>query len=224
MKLNINITDIATANELKFYWTNEDYIELLKAFNYSDAENANPEEIFELLQMAITDFEPAEAAAIVLNYKLGDKLTEGQIENISHEMIVDKVAEEYPDPALHFDLFNVNQLLYKAFNGKFINTQATILTVEFKHLDAQTTSINNEIIVKSLSVGLRENNLVHRLFEDQISGKEAFTDAAKVIWYYKELSPLKYEIVTSDYWIDKEDFGSFEFEAELSFFSEDDQE
>jgi len=224
MKLNINITDIATANELKFYWTNEDYIELLKAFNYSDAENANPEEIFELLQMAITDFEPAEAAAIVLKYKLGDKLSEGQIENISHEMIVDKVAEEYPDPALHFDLFNVNQLLYKAFNGKFINTQATILTVEFKHLDSQTTSINNEIIVKSLSVGLRENNLVHRLFEDQISGKEAFTDAAKVIWYYKELSPLKYEIVTSDYWIDKEDFGSFEFEAELSFFSEDDQE
>jgi hypothetical protein len=33
----------------------------------------------ELLSMAITDFEPNEAAAIVLDYKLSDSLNEGQI-------------------------------------------------------------------------------------------------------------------------------------------------
>jgi hypothetical protein len=33
--------------------------------------------------MAISDYEPHEAAAIVLDYKLGEELNEGQIEQIS---------------------------------------------------------------------------------------------------------------------------------------------
>jgi hypothetical protein len=37
----------------------------------------------ELLEMAISDYEPNEAAEIVLAYKLGEELNEGQIEQIS---------------------------------------------------------------------------------------------------------------------------------------------
>ncbi|MBQ0740794.1 hypothetical protein J9332_41620, partial [Aquimarina celericrescens] len=79
-----------------------------------------------MLFMAIPDFEPNEAASIVLTYKLSDQLNEGQIHSISHEMTNDKVAEEYPEPNLHYDLFNINQLLYKAYNGTFPNTEATL--------------------------------------------------------------------------------------------------
>jgi hypothetical protein len=39
------------------------------------------ENLSELLSMAITDFEPNEAAAIVLDYKLSDSLNEGQIQH-----------------------------------------------------------------------------------------------------------------------------------------------
>jgi hypothetical protein len=46
--------------------------------------------------MAISDYEPHEAAAIVLDYKL-EELNEGQIEQISHNMLIDKVCEEYPE-------------------------------------------------------------------------------------------------------------------------------
>jgi hypothetical protein len=46
--------------------------------------------------MAITDFEPNEAA-IVLDYKLSDSLNEGQIQQISNDMLIDKISEEYPE-------------------------------------------------------------------------------------------------------------------------------
>jgi hypothetical protein len=47
-----------------------------------------------VMEMAISDYEPNEAAEIVLAYKLGEELNEGQIEQISHNMLIDKVCEE----------------------------------------------------------------------------------------------------------------------------------
>jgi hypothetical protein len=61
--------------------------------------------------MAITDFEPNEAAAIVLDYKLSDSLNEGQIQ-ISNDMLIDKISEEYPE-IMQAPLYHINQLLFK---------------------------------------------------------------------------------------------------------------
>ena len=47
-------------------------------------------------------------------------------------MIDDKVAEDYSDITLHYPLFNINQLHYKAFNGKFSNTKASLVKLEIK--------------------------------------------------------------------------------------------
>ncbi|WP_185957517.1 hypothetical protein [Saccharicrinis carchari] len=41
--------------------------------------------------------------------------------------------------------------------------------------------IDKEIIVKALGAGLKDNNLIKRLFEGQINGSEVFSDAAKTI-------------------------------------------
>jgi hypothetical protein len=62
--------------------------------------------------MAITDFEPNEAAAIVLDYKLSDSLNEGQIQQISNDMLIDKISEEYPE-TMQAPLYHINQLLLK---------------------------------------------------------------------------------------------------------------
>src|SRR5690606_24531077 len=109
------------------YWTPQDYIQLLEKFNFPDAASASPDSLAELLAMAITDFEPNEAAAIMLEYKLSEQLNEGQIQQISNDMLLDKISEEYPDITLHAPLFHINQLLYKAFNGKFPNAKATLI-------------------------------------------------------------------------------------------------
>jgi hypothetical protein len=66
--------------------------------------------------MAITDFEPNEAAAIVLDYKLSDSLNEGQIQ-ISNDMLIDKISEEYPEIAMALYIISINR--FKAYNGKF---------------------------------------------------------------------------------------------------------
>lgn len=221
MKINVNISGVTTVNELDNYWSNEDRIKLLEEFGYPDASSAKSNEILELLHMAITDFEPADAAKILLNFKLGEHLNEGQIQSLSYEMMADKIAEEYPDPALHYDLFNINQLLFKAYNGKFPNTEATVIQMEL-HLDSkETAEINKEIIIKVLCQGLSDRNIINRLYTDQVSGRAAFEDAEKIIWQIGDKGNDTYEIITSNYWIAKEDFVYSEYEAEIMLFHEE---
>ncbi len=221
MKVKIKIKEVKTVNEFDFYWKPEDYINLLKEFDFPDAEKSKKEDLLELLHMAITDFEPNESAQILLTYKLGHELNEGQIQSLSHEMINDKVAEEYPEPSLHFALFNINQLLYRAYNGTFPNTEATIIDMEISPITDSDVEIDKEILIKALGAGLKDNNLIKRLFEEQITGKVSFTDAANTIWNVKKLTDNNYQLITSKYWVDKEDFLNFEYEAEIEFFEEE---
>ena len=214
MKIHIEIVDIKTVNQLEDYWKPEDFINLLTAFDIQGIEGIKPNEVLEYLNMAINDLEPSAAAEVVLKFKLGDVLNEGQIQNIGHEMTLDKVSEEYPDPELHYDLFNVNQLLYRAYNGKFPNTEATIIRMKLS--SSEEFEVNKEILLKSLVPGLQENNLVTRLFNDQILGEVAFGDAAKVIWDFKQENDT-IQLTTSDYWISKDDVELSEYDATLKF-------
>ncbi len=220
MKIDVKIIHIKTVNELNHYWTNEDFIQLLDRMNISDAASFKPEELREMLYMAITDFEPAEAAEIVLTYKLDDKLTAGQIQNIAHDMQEEKVAEQYADPSFHYDLFNINQLLYKAYKGKFPNTEASVIQLELT--TSAPVDINNEILTKALSQGLTERSIIQRLYEDQVMGRVDFGDAAKIIWMFTAKDDNTYEVITSRYWIDKEDIEMTAYEADIQFFEEKD--
>ncbi len=201
-------------NELDFYWQNKDYVNLLKEFGFPDIEQIKENEILEYLFMAISDFEPANAAEILLKYKMSDKLNEGQIQNLSNDMLISKVAEQYSEPAFHFDLFNINQFLRKAYNGKFPDTEAIIITASFQREDLDP-EITKEMLIKSLSYGLKKSNLILRLFADQIDGTVPFDDAEKVIWDYRKLSGNTIKISTSRNWIDKEDLEQMEFEADV---------
>ena len=220
MKIRVKINDLKSANELDFYWENEDYKKLLKEFNFPDVEKLKDTEVLDFLFMAISDFEPAEAAEIVLTYKMSNKLNEGQIQNLSHDMLVEKVAEQYAEPAYHFDLFNINQFLRKAYNGKFPDTEASIITANFEGI-ALDSEMTKEILIKSLCSGLNNGNLIHRLFEDQVKGEVAFKDAEKVIWNFKKTGEKTLEIVTSKKWIEKDDFEQIDYTAEIEFFNEE---
>lgn len=222
MMLEVKINEVKSVNQLADYWSEQDYRNLLEEFGFPDAKDIAANELREMLFMAITDFEPADAAEVTLTYKLSDKLNEGQIQNIAHEMLLDKVAEEYSDPALHFDLFNINQLLYHAYNGKFPNTIATIISLELRDKSGTPIELSKEILLKSIQHGLKDNNLVHRLYEPQLDGTEAFGDAAKVIWRFEEKADHTYEILTSNYFIEDQDFTSFEFDAAIVFHEEED--
>lgn len=222
MNIQVKIISIKSVNELSFYWTNDDFIQLLDKMNLPDADKVKPEELKDLLYMAITDFDPNEAAEIILTYKLGDKLTAGQIQTIAHDMTDEKVAEQYADPSYHYDLFNINQLLSKAFNGTFPNTEASIIVVEMTETDGSPVEMTNEILTKALSASLSDRSIIKRLYEDQMQGVVDFGDAEKIIWLFSHKGENTYEVITSRYWIDKEDIENGEYEADIQFFIKED--
>lgn len=178
MNYHILINSVKTVEQLQDAWTNADYIALLDRFGFPDAANSKPEELKELLAMAITDFEPHEAAAIVLDYKLSEHLNEGQIDQISHEMLLDKISEEYRDISLHHQLYNINQLLFQAYNGTFLNTKATIVEFEI----TPNEDVTKETVLKAFDKTLAKSNVIKRLFGDHLAGKEAFDEAESIIW------------------------------------------
>ena len=221
MKYAIKIHKISTVDELPDAWNSEDYKQLLERFDFSDAEGSDINELKELLFMAIADLEPNEAAAIVLDYKLADELNENQIEQLSHEMLLDKISEEYPEIHLHSQLFNVNQLLYKAFNGKFPNTKATIIDFEIKPLGNADKTITEEIVLKCFAQNVDSHNVANRLFGNQLKAEETFDEAKHIIWNLQKKDE-NYRMITSDYWMGKDEFLSDEFEAVIEFFEEED--
>lgn len=215
MNYQVIIKNIDTVNEVEGYWSDEDLIQLLGKFNYPDGATAEKSSLPELLEMAISDYEPNEAAAIVLEYKLGDQLSEGQIEQISNNMLIDKVCEEYPEIHMQGTLFNVNQLLFKAYNGKFPNAKASVVHFSMTPTDGEIQKLTEENVLKLLNNGLSDRNLIKRLFENQISQNIPFTEAESIIWELTTEDDVNYNLVTSENWINKEDITDYEFESVL---------
>ena len=216
MNYKIEINNINIVEQLEGYWTDQDYIELLKKFDYPDATMADKENFAELLSMAINDNDPKEAAAILLGYKLADSLNEGQIQQISNEMLSDKVCEEYPEIGLHQDLFQVNQLLYRAYNGKFPNAKAIVVSCSISPADGDAEkALTRENILKLFSKGLSGSNIIKRLFDEGMNGSASFAEAEDIIWNLDTKDNINYVFNTSENWIGKEDIVLSEFEGVL---------
>ena len=204
MNLTISLTKIKSIDKIEGAWTHDDYIKLLEGFDYPDPNSIPENELLDMLQMAITDLEPDEAAEVVLTHALSDKLNEGQIKNLSHEMLEDKVAEEYPNISLHYPLFNVNQLLHDAYNGKFPKTLASV--IDFELTFKGKIDVNKEIVLRAMSDLLSDKSLLKRLYTTQIDSSAELKDAESIIWKMKAVGENSYQIITSDYWINREDF------------------
>ena len=214
MKFSIKLNSAETVEEIDNYWSNQDYINLLELYNFPDAKTIKPENLREMLFMAISDFEPNEAAEILLTYKLAERLNEGQIAQISNDMILDKICEEYPEIDLHFDLFNINQLLFKAYNGKFPNAKATVVDFSIVSADGFEDEITKEIVLKSLNNGISDSNLIKRLFTEKMSTDEEFEEAKDIIWKLTKNDDSNFTLITSEYWLNKNELVASEFEGE----------
>lgn len=220
MKYAIKIHKISTVDDLDNAWNLEDYKELLERFELPNVESTDLKEVRELLFMAISDKEPSQAARIVLDYKLSDKMNEHQIDSVSYEMLVDKISEEYPRIELHKTLFIINQLLYKAFNGKFPNAKATIIDFEITPKMNADKDINKEIVLKCFAQNLDSHNVIKRLFHKQLDAEEAFDEANNIIWFLNKIHD-KFQLITSDYFMSREEFLNDEFDAKISIFEEE---
>lgn len=211
----IVITDVKSRDEIEGYWGIEDYKQLLERFDFPDAGIVKEENLREYLNMAIAEVEPAEAAAIVLDFKLSKELNEGQIEQISNDMLIDRISEEYPEINLHAPLFHINQLLYKAYNGTFLNTLATEIQCEISADSEKIDVSNKQLILQLLTENLKASNVIKRLFSESLEENKPFKEAEHILWEIDDLGDNKLKIITSEYWINPADIMQTEYQVEM---------
>lgn len=224
MQLFVKINDVRNTDELEGAWDLADYKALLSHFDVPDAETLKDSEVKEFLFMAINEFEPSEAAREVLEYKLSDRLNAGQMDNLSNEMLDQKMAEKYTDIHLHKPLFEVNQLLYKAYNGKFPHIKVNVLDLEIEVKDGTDADMTKELVLKALVNGLSDSNLLLRLLGEQLEGKLPFPEAEGILWELKDKGNGNYEAITSEKWLTQDEIVKTEFECEVTPYEEPEEE
>lgn len=226
MHFRVTPVKFETIEVLPNGWENRNYRELLELMEYGDTSGIGEEDLKEMCHMSLSDFEPEEAAKIVLTYIFEGRLKTGQINNLANEMLEEKMWEEYADLSLHEEFFNVSQLLYEAFDGQFPHPQAVLYQVKINPGEKSGLSIfgkNAEASVLRLLVqGMPDNTLILRLFEDSLRMGE-FSEAQDIIWQLKAQATedsLHLELISSGYWFHDLKYAS-DFEASLDYPEED---
>ena len=208
-------------SELPNAWQNADYKTLLTKLNYDNPEAIAPAELKEMCKMALTDYEPAAAAGLVLNYLFADQLKEGQIDQLAHQLQTEKLWEENPNFELHKGFFNATQLLYEAYNGKFPHPQAVEFKVKINAADPADLAVFDKepaaTLLRLLGPGLSDRALLHRLFSTQLAGGE-FPEATNILWQLtpsgKTATSVVFDVISSDYWLEEFKFAD-SYEATL---------
>jgi len=198
-----------TLTELPNSWQPSDYKALLVKTGYDNPGEIAPNELKDMTLMGLTDLEPTEAAQLVLEHLFADQLTEGQIENLAHQMLTEKLWEENPELDQHEGFFKATQLLYTAYNGKFPKAEAVEFQVKLTAHDAEALAIFDEApeapLLRLLAQGMPDNTLLKRLFHEQLDGT-SFPEAPAIIWQLtpskKEEKSVVFDVVSSAYWLD----------------------
>ena len=224
------ITSKETLAEIPGTWQPADYRAILSAAGFADADALSDPEAREMTLMALADLDPAEAASVLLNYRLGEELNEGQIDQISHDMQNDKIFEEYPEIGLHRHLFDANQLLRRAYNGKFPNGEAVLVqaTVSFPDASTAPTELTAGLVLRALGPALSDRSLIKRLYAGELTADTPFEAAENIAWELTATptdTPATFAVrlVSSEYWLhDLADSGEFAGEITLPEAGEDD--
>ncbi|WP_019946113.1 hypothetical protein [Hymenobacter aerophilus] len=218
-----------TLTEIPDTWQLTDYRSIMSAADFTDGDTLSAAEVREMTLMALADLEPAEAATVLLSYRLGDDLSDGQIDQIAHDMQNDKIFEEYPEIGLHRQLFDVNQLLRLAYNGTFPNGAAVLVqaTVQLTCPEAPT-QLTAGLVLWALAPALSDRSLIKRLYAAELEAATPFDAADDILWELT-VTPdaaapgtFAVRLISSEYWLhDLADSGEFEGEIVLPELEQD---
>lgn len=209
-KYEVEILRFSTLQEIDGAWNAADFAALLNDMEYGDQTLLGENELREMCLMSLQDMEPDEAAYLVLKHVIGDALKEGQLRNMSHEMLTEKLWEEYVDPAFHERLFNVGSVLYAAMPATFPKTDAAYVRLKVTAADAaamkQLLPVPAEaLLVRLLGDGMENNAVLRRLYGDQLSGA-SFPNAAEIVWIVDSQpddgEAFIIDVIGSGYWLD----------------------
>ena len=87
-------------------------------------------------------------------------------------------------------------------------------------IDADYTTNNDDALYDWTNHSVEQISSLLYLFKNQLNGKEQFCDAEKIIWELHTDEQNRYTIITSDYWINKDDIIEHEFCVSLKQFQD----
>ncbi len=214
-KYDVSVLRVDEVRELPESWTSEDYLKILELTDFDDADALAPEELQDYAVLSLQDLEPEEAAAIVLSYVLGDQLSGGQIKNMAHEMMEEKLWEEYQDIRLHRKLFDCGVLLKLAFPRKFPEAEVLKCRIAVTPLNEVAkeylASTDETMLARLLAHGMDDHAIINRLFDEQVAGSP-FPEARSIVWHFdqtEENGQTIFTIYSSAYWLHEMDDVSF---------------
>ena len=129
-RFDVRVLAVQEIQELPEAWTSEDYKNILELADFEDWDEIEESQLKDYTILALQDFESQEAAAIILEYQFQDRLSHGQIQNMSNEMMDEKLWEEYQKIDFHRELYNCAVLAKWAFPASFPETDAIKCTIE----------------------------------------------------------------------------------------------
>lgn len=208
-KYRVGVDEFEELTELEQSWMPKDYVSILTSLDIADAGKIDVDELRDMTLFALQDLNPPDAAAVLLKYKVGTKLSGGQIRNYSIESQHERLWEQSADLSLHQDMFAVASMLNSVNAMAFPVPDALRVTFSIQCDDASQLALFNDemdraILVRMISAGMNESAILNRLFGDQIAtGKIA--DADSIIWQIAVEQPdpakLQIQITSSAYWL-----------------------
>lgn len=206
----VRILSFSNLLEIEGARTADDFSALLDAMEYGDQSGMSDNELREMCILSLQDLEPVEAAYLVLKHDFGDVLRDGQIRNLSNEMLEEKLWEECADSSLHERMFNAGSLLYAAFPRSFPEPDAVGVTLEITTTNTAAMGLlvpspNESLLVRLLADGMDSQAVLHRLYGEQLTGN-SFPNADEVIWIVRTETVtedvMRIEVISSGYWLD----------------------
>ena len=208
-KYRVGVDEFEELAELEQSWMPKDYVSILASLDIADAGKIDVNELRDMTLFALQDLNPPDAAAVLLKYKVGTKLSAGQIRNYSIESQHERLWEQSADLSLHQDMFAVASMLNSVNAMAFPVPDALRVTFTVQCDDVSKLAIFNSdmdraILLRMISAGMNESAILNRLFGDQIAtGKVA--DADSIVWQIaieqSDPATLKIRITSSAYWL-----------------------
>lgn len=221
-KYRVSIDEIEELAELDGGWQSADYVAILTELNVDDAAQIAADELRDMSLFALQDLDPPEAAAVLLKYKLGTRLTEGQIKNFSIESQHERLWEQSAELDVHQPMFAVASLLHTVNSTTFPTPDALRVSLSIQCDDAAKLSLFHDsmdraLLVRMLSAGMDESAILNRLFGEQIAACKV-PDADSIIWRITtdstEATTVRLMITSSAYWLKAlQETESFEWES-----------
>lgn len=215
MELNVDILALKQTHKLDSYWTIEDYRAILTLCDIDDANDLSEKDTLDMISMVFSDMKPNEAAEIVLGYKFDEVLNENQIMQIAHDMLEDDLSQEYADISFHYDFFQINQFLFRMYNGKFINSSASILEFNVTNTKGDVGSFSKYELLQIIAKCLSDKSIILRLYGDQIKAGKNEALLEHLIWQNWTSEQGTLMIATSAYLLDREDVADESYQMVL---------